>query len=194
MKIGLFGGTFDPIHLGHLIVAEQAREAADLDEVWFIPAASPPHKVGSKITEANHRANMVEQAVADHPSFRLSRIELTRSGPSYTVDTVRYLRQSHPEHDFFLIVGGDMVKDLPSWYKIEEILQNVGVVGCVRPGTSLAELPPLISQHLVAVAEQVQIHLSSTWIREQIIKGNSIRYLVPEAVRKYIEEYKLYGC
>lgn len=193
MKIGIFGGTFDPIHIGHLMVAEQARVEVGLDEVWFVPAASPPHKRDRVITEVAHRVAMVEGAIRDHPSFRCSRIELTSSGPSYTVHTVRRLQECYPQHDFFLIVGGDMVKDLPSWYKIEEILQRIRVIGCVRPGNSFEEIPTWISERLIPITEGIEINLSSTWIREQVRKGASIRYFVPESVRQYIEEKKLYG-
>lgn len=191
MRIGIFGGTFDPIHIGHLLVAEQAREAVGLDEVWFVPNASPPHK-DSPVSAAQHRVRMVELAIDDHPCFRLSRVELDRPGPSYTVDTVKDLKNAHPLTHFFLIVGGDMVNDLPRWYKIEEILQVVRIVGLQRPGVTVGNLPSYITNRLILVKDAVTVDLSSTEIRKRAAVGKSIRYLVPEKVRRYIEENRLY--
>jgi nicotinate-nucleotide adenylyltransferase len=191
MRIGIFGGTFDPIHMGHLMVAEQAREAAGLDEVWFIPAGKPPHK-GTPASPPHHRVRKVELAIADHPHFRLSRVELTRPGPSYTVDTVKDLKKAHPKEHFFLIVGGDMVNDLPRWCKIEEILQAVQVIGHLRPGVATGDLPPRIAERLILLEGVVTIDLSSSEIRKRVADGKSIRYLVPEKVRRYIEENRLY--
>lgn len=191
MRIGIFGGTFDPIHMGHLLVAEQAREAADLDEVWFIPNAEPPHKA-APVSATHHRERMVELAIADHPRFRLSRVELDRPGPSYTVDTVRDLKKAHPQAHFFLIVGADMMNDLPRWYKIEEIMHVVQVIGHLRPGVAVGDLPPFIARRLTLVEDAVTLDLSSTEIRRRAAAGKSIRYLVPEKVRRYIEENRLY--
>ncbi|MBN2908595.1 nicotinate-nucleotide adenylyltransferase [Polycladomyces sp. WAk] len=193
MNIGIFGGTFDPIHIGHLIIAEQAWQSAGLDEVWFIPAASPPHKPGQDITPAEHRVEMVRLAIRDHPKFRLSTVELQRPGPSYTVDTVRQLCAQHPRDRFFLIVGGDMVNDLPNWYKIEEILQMVDIIGHARPGTTTDALPPEIAEKVIWVRDPVTVNVSSTQIRRQLASGASARYLLPEPVRKYIKGKRLYG-
>lgn len=135
---------------------------------------------------------MVELAIADHPRFRLLRMELSRPGPSYTVDTVKALKKAHPEKHFFLIVGGDMVNDLPRWCKIEEILQDVQVIGHLRPGVSIGDLPPLITNRLILMEGVVTIDLSSSEIRKRVAEGKSIRYLVPEKVRRYIEENRLY--
>jgi nicotinate-nucleotide adenylyltransferase len=193
VKIGLFGGTFDPIHHGHLIMAEQAREAADLDEVWFIPAAQPPHKPGRMITAGEHRFRMVEQALTEVAGFSVSRIELDRSGPSYTADTVEWLVNRYPEREFFFILGGDMVLDLPRWYKIKEILHSVRMIGLIRPGHKWEEtLPQWIKERLIPVKEGIQLTLSSTDVRERVRTGRSIRFLVPDAVRCYIEENRLY--
>ncbi|BCU82472.1 putative nicotinate-nucleotide adenylyltransferase [Polycladomyces abyssicola] len=193
MNIGIFGGTFDPIHIGHLIIAEQASQSVGLDEVWFIPAASPPHKPGQDITPAEHRVEMVRLAICDHPKFRLSTVELLRPGPSYTVDTVRQLCSQHPHDRFFLIVGGDMVNDLPNWYKIEEILQMVDIIGHARPGTNTDALPPEIAEKVIWVQDPVTVNVSSTQIRRQLARGASGRYLLPEPVRKYIKGKRLYG-
>ncbi|GGA36885.1 putative nicotinate-nucleotide adenylyltransferase [Kroppenstedtia guangzhouensis] len=192
-KIGIYGGTFDPIHIGHLVMAEQARQAAGLEEVWFVPAPIPPHKQGVAAS-AKDRFTMVERAVADHPSFRASRVEMDRSGPSYTVDTVRLLCREQPDTRFFLIVGADMVLDLPRWVRIEEILASVEVIGLMRPGVKLdmEQLPDHIKDRVTWVKEGVTVDLSSTWIRNRVAQGGSVRYLVPEPVRQYMEAHRLY--
>ncbi|PTX64809.1 nicotinate-nucleotide adenylyltransferase [Melghirimyces profundicolus] len=192
-RIGIYGGTFDPVHIGHLIVAEQARAEAGLDEIWFVPAASPPHKSGT-VASAEDRFTMVELAVADHPAFRVSRVEMDRGGPSYTIDTVKHFADRHPGAQFHLIVGADMVLDLPHWYKIKEITSAVDIIGWVRPGYTMDtdRLPEHIKNRLTLITEGVRIDLSSTWIRERATNGESVRYLVPEPVRRYMEEHQLY--
>ncbi|GGE14190.1 nicotinate-nucleotide adenylyltransferase [Marinithermofilum abyssi] len=194
MKVGIFGGTFDPIHIGHMIMVEQALEMAGLDQVWLIPAPSPPHKQGKSITDARHRLKMTELAVADNPRLRVSRIEMERSGPSYTVDTVKALTRQYPEYQFFLIIGGDMILDLPRWHRIEEILETVEVIGLLRKGIAWNEekLPDWIKDRLHLFTEGVQLDLSSSLIRKKAAQGQSIRYLVPEPVRRYLEEHTIY--
>lgn len=194
MKTGIFGGTFDPVHIGHLIMAEQAREAVGLDEVWFVPAARPPHKPDHVPVAAEHRFRMVQLAIQGVPGFSVSRIELERPGPSYTVDTVQQLVRRHPQREFFFIVGGDMVLDLPRWYKIKEILHAVHMIGLVRPHVEWGDdrLPEWIQKRLYLVREGVQVDLSSTDIRQRVQTGRSIRFLVPESVRRHIKENRLY--
>lgn len=193
MKVGIFGGTFDPIHLGHLILAEQAREMASLDQVWFIPAAEPPHKLDKQITTAAHRVQMVHLAVQHHPCFHLSTMELEREGPSYTYDTLQVLRESHPGDQFYLLVGADMVKDLPNWYKIKEILQFVQVIGLGRPGVEVENLPLMVQKRLHWIPDAIEINISSTEIRQRLRQGKSVRYLIPESVYQYVREHRLYG-
>lgn len=192
-KVGIYGGTFDPVHIGHLIMAEEARQAADLDEVWFVPAPTPPHKQ-EVAASAEDRFTMVERAVAGHPSFQASRVEMDRGGPSYTVDTVRRLCREYPNTRFFLIVGADMVLDLPRWYKIKEILASVEVIGLMRPGYDLdrERIPDHIKNRVTLVTKAVRVELSSTWIRDRVAAGASVRYLVPDPVRRYMEEHCLY--
>ncbi|MFC7440666.1 nicotinate-nucleotide adenylyltransferase [Laceyella putida] len=193
MKVGIFGGTFDPIHMGHLILAEQAREVAALDQVWFIPAAEPPHKLDKQITAASHRVHMVHLAVRCHPCFHLSTMELEREGPSYTYDTLRVLRESHPGVEFYLLVGADMVKDLPNWYKIKEILQFVQVIGLGRPGVEVETLPAEVKNSLHWIPDAIETNISSTEIRQRLRQGKSVRYLVPDSVYQYMREHGLYG-
>src|SRR4051812_5253803 len=123
MRVGIFGGTFDPVHVGHLILAEQARDFARLDQVWFIPAPRPPQKEGQSITRFEQRAEMIELAIAGQPAFRVDTIEQHRSGPSYTVDTLAELKARHPEHDFLLLLGGDSLADLPTWREPRRIVE-----------------------------------------------------------------------
>ncbi|KPC74691.1 nicotinate-nucleotide adenylyltransferase [Laceyella sacchari] len=193
MRVGIFGGTFDPIHLGHLILAEQAREVAALDQVWFIPAAEPPHKLDKRISASNHRVNMVRLAIQHHPCFQLSTMELERKGPSYTHDTVRMLSEAHPDAQFYLLVGADMVKDLPNWYKIKEILQSVQVIGLGRPGVEVESLPVYVKNRLHWIPDPTLTNISSTMIRQRLSQGKSARYLVPDAVYQYMKEHGLYG-
>ncbi|TCS94800.1 nicotinate-nucleotide adenylyltransferase [Hazenella coriacea] len=193
MKVGIFGGTFDPIHLGHLILADQARQSASLDQVWFIPTGEPPHKKGKRVTSAHHRMKMVELAIANHTDFCLSQIELERSGPSYTIHTIQALIEKYTNYQFFLLIGADMVKDLPHWYKIKEILQFVQVIALGRPGIDLEGLSPMILDRVTWIEEGIETNISSTYIRDQIKQGRSVKYIVPDAVGQYVKEQGLYG-
>ncbi len=187
------GGTFDPIHIGHMLAAETAREAYNLEEVWFMPSHIPPHKEDAGMT-GQVRLEMTAAAIADHPSFRTLDIEVKRGGVSYTVDTIRELRQQHPEHDFAFIIGSDMVEYLPRWNRIEELAQWVTFIGLSRPGTELAihRLPEFL-QRVVVTAAMPQIGISSTEIRKRAAKGASIRYMVPDRVYEYIKRSGIYG-
>ncbi|MFY0546251.1 nicotinate-nucleotide adenylyltransferase [Brevibacillus sp. H7] len=188
-QIGIMGGTFDPIHCGHLLAAEQAREQARLDEVWFMPARIPPHKERAGITAQEHRLRMVELAVADHPSFRVTDVELLREGPSYTYDTMCQLIDTYPDCQFSFIIGGDMVEMLPKWYRISDLIQMVRFIGLARPGSNFD--PSAVSSSVTFV-EMPTWELSSTLVRERAAAGRSLRYLVPAAVESYIREQGLY--
>src|SRR4051794_36703914 len=137
MRVGIFGGTFDPVHVGHLILAEQARDHARLDEVWFVPAPRPPQKEGQSITRFDQRVEMLELALAGNPAFRIDPIEKERPGPSYTADTLAELKARHPSHAFFLLLGGDALADLPGWSQPRRIVESAGLVVMARPGTPL---------------------------------------------------------
>ncbi len=178
MKVGIFGGTFDPIHFGHLLLAEQAREAASLHEIWFIPAGEPPHKQGKPVTPAMERKKMVELAIEGHPQFKVNPIELMRSGPSYTVDTIMELKKQNPHVEFFLLVGADMVKNLPKWYKIKEIIQNVQVIGLGRPGFDHDALPEYIEERSRAPHAEPVGSLSCPRFRIQIYKGARVVWIL----------------
>jgi nicotinate-nucleotide adenylyltransferase len=200
MRVGIFGGTFDPVHLGHLILAEQARDQASLDEVWFVPAPRPPQKEGQSITRFEQRVEMLSLALAGNPAFRIDELEKDRVGPSYTVDTLAELRRRHPEHVFALLVGGDSLADLPYWREPRRILEQAGLVVMDRPGSPVVSaeelhqrlaLPAGTSLPLVRV-EAPGIDIASRYLRRRIVEGRSIRYLVPRAVEVYIQEKKLY--
>ncbi|MFD2671608.1 nicotinate-nucleotide adenylyltransferase [Marinicrinis sediminis] len=192
MRVGIMGGTFDPIHMGHLIAAEQVRDEHKLEEIWFLPAHVPPHKEQALAADWQ-RCEMVAQAIAGHPAFRLSTLELDRTGVSYTVNTARELANRFPEHTFHFIIGADMVNDLPKWYQIEEIVQHLSFIGLTRAGVPWRAdaLPDWLKAHVVQ-GEMPHIGLSSTQIRERCRNRQSIRYLVPAEVERYIKESRLY--
>lgn len=194
MRVGILGGSFDPIHLGHLFAAEAARESQQLDQVWFMPAAIPPHKqVGPQASPAE-RLEMIRRAITGNPFFHIEDIELRTGGISYTIDSVRMLQKRNPEHEFYFIVGADMVAYLPEWHRAEELLRMIRFIGLLRPGTELhlEHLPPYVRSR-VHIVEAPLIEISSTDIRRRIAARRSIRYMVPEAVYDYVKENKLYG-
>lgn len=193
MNIGIMGGTFDPVHVGHLLAAQCALEQAELDEVWFMPASAPPHKKNAPLASAEQRLAMVKLAVEGNPHFRATDIELEKGGTSYTAETVDLLREQYPEHRFAYIIGADMVMYLPKWHRIDDLTAAIGFIGLRRPGYNirLGELPERIRRS-VRLAEMPQVDISSTVIRDRRARGGSIRYLVPERVREYIERNRLY--
>ncbi|MCI3923188.1 nicotinate-nucleotide adenylyltransferase [Paenibacillus sp. TRM 82003] len=192
-RVGLLGGTFDPIHVGHLLAAERALEAESLDEVRFMPTFRPPHKEAGRGASPEERSRMTELAIEDHPAFRLESIELDRGGVSYAVDTAAALKAREPDNEFYWIVGGDMVLYLPQWHRIEDIVRHVTFLGLTRPGYPVdrESIPPFLRER-VRLAEMPGIDVSSTDIRERCRLDRSIRYVVPEPVRMYIAEKGLY--
>lgn len=195
MKVGIMGGTFDPVHHGHLVAAEAAREAAGLDEVWFMPSYVPPHKSQGPAAGPEERLEMVRLAVEGNASFRVTDAEIRKGGTSYTYDTMAMLTKEHPEADFSYIIGADMVMYLPKWYRIDELVTLTGFIGLARPGWEI--LPESLPEHIrskVQLAPMPQMELSSTSVRSKLREGRSVRYLVPEQVRLYIEGRGLYGA
>jgi len=187
-RIGIIGGTFDPPHFGHLLMANEVLTSLDLCEVWFMPNHIPPHKQNKSVTDAKSRVSMLELAVSDHPRFKVETIELERKGLSYTYETIRQLNVIYRGYKFYFIIGADMVEYLPNWYKIDELVQLVTFVGVKRPGFTLRTTYPLLE------VEAPEFAVSSSLIRERVQRGRSIKYLVPEPVRMYIEEKNLYGA
>ncbi|MFD2704112.1 nicotinate-nucleotide adenylyltransferase [Salibacterium lacus] len=186
-KIGLLGGTFDPPHHAHLIIAQEALTILELDEVWFIPVYSPPHKSRDYMAGPNERLQMTKLAAEGNRHFFTSAVELDRKGPSYTLDTVKRLNKEYPDTDFYFIVGGDMAAGLSSWKNIEELMQRVTFAVIDRPGYSFPK-----SGERMCYIEVPLMNISSTMIRERIQQGRNIRYYLPEPVRTFIKENKLY--
>ncbi|HLR80599.1 MAG TPA: nicotinate-nucleotide adenylyltransferase [Bacillota bacterium] len=185
-RIGILGGTFDPPHIGHLIIAEEVRIALDLTEVWFIPTYEPPHKDRAS-SSVEDRLNMLQRAIGEHPHFKINTIEIERSGKSYTIDTMKTFKRMYPEDEFFFIIGADMVEYLPNWFKIEELIKLVTFVGVKRPGFNVESDYPVVEVDIPI------IDISSTTIRSRLARKQSIKYLTPDAVISYIKERQLYG-
>ena len=197
-RIGLLGGTFDPIHFGHLILAETARDTLRLDKVYFVPAAAPPHKQGRIIASAEHRLKMLQMAIADNDAFELSLIDIDREGPDYTAEMLEIARKKllQPGDDLWFLMGLDSVIDFPNWHEPERIRQLARLAAATRPGydidwTPLEKALPGIS-HEVTLLPMPGVDIASNNIRRRILHGSSIRYLVPECVRNYILETGLY--
>ena len=198
LKLGVFGGTFDPIHMGHLVVAEEARVQLGLDEVLFVPAGRPWFKSDVPVTDADHRLTMVELSVASNPAFRPSDIEITRPGPTYTTDTLESLREELGDTvQLYVILGADALSDLERWHEPQRILELAEIVGVTRPSHGRVDLGRLeaslgISGDSLKLLEGPLIEVSGTDIRRRIREGRSIKYLVPETVEAYILEQGLY--
>ncbi len=200
MRVGIFGGTFDPVHTGHLILAEQCREQGQLDEVWFVPAPRPPHKDEPALTRFEQRVEMLALALDGNPAFRIDEVEKERLGPSYTADTLAELRRRHPAHEFFLLVGSDTLADLPQWHEPLRVLEQASLLVVARPGVAV---PPHeeLRQRLQAseslplrlhVVEMPQIDIASRDLRRRVAAGRSLRYFLPRAVECYIHDKRLY--
>lgn len=212
LTIGLFGGTFNPIHLGHLRSAEVVREEFALDRVYFIPSARPPHKGGEDLAPAYHRLKMVELAIADNPFFAVSAVELEREGLSYSVDTIRHFLATLQPSSVFFILGVDAFREIHTWKEYQVIPELCNIIVTSRPGTTLPPLDRLLpvalrtafcydsttkmyrhnSGHTVVSHEIDGLNISASAIREKAYRGKSVRYLVPTPIESYIAENTLY--
>jgi nicotinate-nucleotide adenylyltransferase len=182
-KIGIFGGTFDPIHHGHLILAREALEMLELEAVIFIPAAASPHKLDKALATGDRRLEMLKAAIENEPGFELDSMELQRPPPSYTIDTVEALRLTKSDAEFYYLVGEDNVDRLPTWHRFVELSKMVQFVVLARSGLKSEHPYPTIRRHL---------DISATKIRNRVATGRSIRYLVPPAVERIIRDHHLY--
>lgn len=199
-RIGILGGSFNPVHLGHLILAQDALEAFDLTTVLFVPCDHPPHKPAASLASVEHRAAMLEAALTDSIPFELCDLEIKRGGTTYSIDTVRTLIKSYPEDELVFIIGADTLPELHMWKDAQELLHLCRFVTLARPGFDLKamtakslNLDPDLAQALMAnVAIGHQVDISASDIRYRIAEGMSIRYLVPDAVDMYIAEHGLY--
>lgn len=199
MRVGVFGGTFDPPHLGHLILAELARDQGRLDEVWFVPAPRPPQKDSQTITRFEVRVEMLSLALAGNAAFRIDEVEKERAGPSYTIDTLEELHRRHPGHEFALIIGGDALIDLPGWRNPRRIVELAQLLVMSRPGVDAIGEEELRNRLggdgarlRVEMIEAPQISIASRDLRRRVSQGRSIRYLVPRAVEVFIQDRRLY--
>ena len=183
MKLGLYGGSFDPIHLGHLILARETRERLGLDRVLFIPAAHSPHKLGTTPTPGEVRREMLAAALADEPGFALEECDLHRAGPSFAIETVRELRGRWPDAEFFYLIGHDNVAKLHTWHSYEELRRVVQFVVFGRGENGTPHDFPTIDR---------RVDISATEVRTRVARGESIRYLVPDTVREIIVRRQLY--
>lgn len=191
------GGTFDPIHVGHLAVAEEAREALRLDRVLFVPAGQPPHKLPGAVSPVRDRVAMVQLAIADNPAFELSRVEIDRQGPSFTVDTVEALARANPGVELHLILSAETFGELPSWHEPDRLFEAARMAVVPREGYPAPD-PAWIAGAFPGREDRVdylagpRLGLSSTALRARVAAGRSIRYLVPPAVEAYIVDHHLY--
>ena len=199
-RVGIIGGSFDPVHLGHLIIAQDAVERLELSEVVFVPAAIPPHKQHLRQAEAHHRINMLGLALESDIRFSLSDIEIQRGGVSYTVDTVLELQSTRPDVEWLLVIGSDTLVDLHNWCRIDELLEICEVATFLRPGECamdvIAGKIQVSERHrkklLSSLVEAHLVDISSREIRMRVAEGLGIRYLVPSEVEMYIYEHGLY--
>jgi len=190
-KIGILGGTFDPIHLGHLVLAEQVREKFQLERVIFIPSATPPHKTEQELSPANHRFEMTKLALEGNSFFSVSDIELKREGLSYTIETLRKLKKLYEDSEIYFLTGSDVLDEITTWKNPEEIYRLAKIVIAVRPGFDKFNPEDHFAQKSI-IATITGVDISSTQIREKVRKGESIKYLVPSKVEEYIRKENLY--
>ncbi|QDU79496.1 Nicotinate-nucleotide adenylyltransferase [Polystyrenella longa] len=194
MRLGLLGGTFDPVHLGHLIMAEACREACQLEEIWFIPTGKPPHKVTAEITDSRKRIEMLEMALAGAREFKISDREVKRSGTTYTVDTLTQLKEEEPSRDLYFIIGADSLHDFPTWREPERIAELATILVVNRSGKIMPEVATLPEKirNSIQMVTIPDIGIASSDLRQRVGEGKSIRFQVPRSVDVYIKQHDLY--
>ena len=196
MKLGIFGGTFNPPHIGHMILADTAADTLGLDRVFFVPAADPPHKVGMPRASVEHRVAMVTLAIADNPLFQLSRVDIDRPGPHYAADMITIFAQENPGAELHFLMGSDSLRDLLTWDRPAELVAAAKIVVMSRPVVPpdmdlLNAKLPLLSDRLISISSP-EIEISSTNIITRLQNGQSVRYRLQEQIREYIAEHGLY--
>jgi nicotinate-nucleotide adenylyltransferase len=190
MKIGLFFGSFNPIHVGHLIIAEHMATRTELEQVWMVVSPQNPLKPKNTLANDYDRLHLVQLAIENNPNLRASNIEFSLPKPSYTVDTLAYLMDKYPEHKFCLIMGSDNLETLHKWKNYEVILNNYPIYVYSRLGS---DIPDFTKQYDIHVAQAPMLHISATYIRKSIQNGQSIRYLVPMPVFEYLRDFPIYS-
>jgi nicotinate-nucleotide adenylyltransferase len=198
LRVGLLGGTFDPIHIGHLILAEEARDQLKLDLVYFVPAGNPPHKQGRRLAPVEARVQMTELAVAGNDAFRVSRVDADRAGPHYTIDMVQIIQgQLPPGCELFFLMGFDSLTELPTWHEPARLIAACHLVALTRHDIEVdwekleAALPGI--RQRVTLLDMPELEIASHQLQERIRQGRTIRYLIPEPVRQYIARERIYG-
>jgi nicotinate-nucleotide adenylyltransferase len=192
MRLGIIGGSFNPIHLGHLVVAMDVLRRLRLDRVVFVPSFQPPHKAGP-LVDFRHRLRMVQLATAAEPLFAVSAVESERSGPSYTVDTLAALRLAYPRTTLFFMMGSDQYRSMRTWHEPERLTRLAQLVVMTRPGIARPRLYPGHACARVRFVAVPQVSISAAVIRDRLAKGESIRYMLPTPVRSYISRHRLYS-
>ncbi|MFN2745251.1 MULTISPECIES: nicotinate-nucleotide adenylyltransferase [Bacillus] len=185
-KIGVFGGTFDPPHNGHLLMANEVLYKMGLDEIWFMPNQIPPHKQENSFSQSRHRVEMLKLAIKGKRNFKLETIELEREGPSYTYDTVCLLKKRYPNDEFYFIIGADMIEYLPKWSNIDKLIEMIQFVGVKRPGFQIETPYPLV------FVDVPVFEVSSSLLRDRIKNRQPTDYLIPDDVKVYVKEHHLY--
>ncbi|MGE5398389.1 MAG: nicotinate-nucleotide adenylyltransferase [Chitinophagales bacterium] len=197
--IGVFGGTFDPVHIGHLAAAERVRCELGMEQIIFVPAMIPPHKLDRKISSGEHRLKMLIRATTDNPFFVVDDCELRSEEPSYTVRTMQYFRRKYQEDELFFIMGMDNLLDLDTWYNPEELISICRLVVVARPGYKIENTDEVLERLPETIWEKTTflqvpgLDISATDIRVRLGKGQSVRYLLPDSVKDYIFSSGLYG-
>jgi len=199
-RVGIMGGTFDPIHQGHLVTAEAARSEFDMNKVVFVPSGKPPHKKGLNISNKEHRYIMTVLATSANPYFEVSRTEIDRSGESYAIDTVRYIRSKlQPDCELYFITGADAIMEIVTWKDVEELFGDCTFIAATRPGFNLGKMNQQLSKKIskanlakIIPLEVPAMAISSTDIRERVKNRHTIKYLLPESVENFIQKNDLY--
>jgi len=193
-RIGIMGGTFDPIHHGHLVAASEVQSWFDLDEVIFVPTGEPWQKADREVSPAEHRYLMTVIATAANPRFEVSRVDIDRSGATYTIDTLRELTALHPDADLYFITGADAMAALLTWQDHEELFELAHFVGCTRPGHELTDVTlEGLPRDRITLVEIPALTISSTDCRHRVASGEPVWYLVPDGVVQYIGKHELYS-
>lgn len=190
MKVGLFFGSFNPVHIGHMLIADYLVHNSDIEQIWMIVSPQNPLKTKKSLAKDYDRLHLVQLATEDNPQIKASDIEFGLPKPSYTVDTMAYITEKYPQHRFSLIMGGDSLASLHKWKNYEVLLAKYNIIVYQRPNYDLGDLA---THEHVTILECPQFDISATYVRERLKNKKSIRYLVPDAVHKYLEEYPIYS-
>lgn len=199
-RIGIMGGTFNPIHIGHLILAEKAYETMNLDKVWIVPTANPPHKQGLEILSKEHRLEMVKMAISDNPHFKLSLMEMEGETPRYSYETMEWLNSHYQDCEFYYLLGADSLFDIEKWREFERFMKATHILVAVRNEQISEDLEAWVTylkkkyNARISFINSPNIGISSSLIRELVKEKKSIRYYVPDSVYQYIKREHLYGC